>query len=136
MLPEIANVDDLVSQFEETFQERTKTFYINTTNNTVGGIIDEVMALEQSIYLLLNTEADQYIIYPYTYGITTLDLYGKPDYYVMAVIPNRIKDALLTDDRITDVTDFSFESEKNKLHVSFVVKTIYGEIDEEMAVIY
>ena len=139
MLPDamnIENVDDLIADFEENVQENTKTFAINMRDDIIGGFIDGIDALKQSVYLILNTEADQYIIYPYTYGINTLDLFGKPHYYIMAVLPDRIKEALLTDDRITDVSDFEFEVDKNKLHVKFVVTSIYGSFEEETEVIY
>lgn len=139
MLPDtmnIENVDDLIADFEENVQENTKTFAINLTNDTIGGFTDGIDALRQSVYLMLNIEADQYIIYPYTYGINTLDLIGKPSYYVMAVLPDRLKETLFTDDRITDVSDFEFEVDKNKLHVKFVVTSIYGSFEEETEVIY
>ena len=85
---------------------------------------------------MLSIEADQYIIYPYTYGINTLDLIGKPSYYVIAVLPERITETLLSDDRITDVSDFEFEVNKNKITVKFTVHTIYGEVKEETEVAY
>ncbi len=139
MLPnitDIENTDDLIADFEEDVQENTKTFAINMKDNIMGGTIDGLDALRQSIYLMLSIEADQYIIYPYTYGVNTLDLIGKPVYYVMAVIPDRIKETLLTDDRITDVSDFEFEVDGNKLHVKFVITSIYGTFDEETVVIF
>lgn len=136
MLPEMENLDDLILDIEEDEQENTKTFGIDIHNNIVGGMIDGVDAIRQSIYLMLSIEADQYIIYPYTYGITTLDLIGKPIYYVIAVIPDRIKETLLSDDRITDVSDFEFTSEDSKLHVKFIAHTIYGDVDAETVVTY
>lgn len=128
MLPNstnIENTDDLVLDFDENEQERTKTFGLNTKENLIGGMVDGLDALRQSIYFLLSTEADQHIIYPYTYGLTTLDLIGKPTYYVLAVLPDRIKETLLRDNRITDVSDFEFEMNKNKLMIKFVIHTIY-----------
>ena len=174
MLPNIENTDDLILDFEENEQFKTKTFRINVSeqivSNTIissilgklilgkcylgevyektetierieqlyyiNGMVDGLLALQQSILLMLSTEADQYIIYPYTYGITTLDLIGKPSHYVMAVIPERITETLLSDDRITDVSDFEFEVNGNKLTVKFVVHSIYGDIEEETVVIY
>lgn len=143
MLPSIENADDVILNSVEIEQQKTQTFSINTIKfNTIkaqyyiGGKVDRLAALQQNILLMLSIEADQYIIYPYTYGINTLDLIGKPSYYVMAVIPERIKETLLSDDRITDVTDFEFETNGNKLSVKFVVHTIYGDIEEETAVIY
>ena len=132
----VENIDDIVLAFEEAKQEQTKTFGLNMTKNIVAGVVDGLIALQQSIYLMLSIEADQYIIYPHTYGMKTLDLIGKPSHYVMAVIPERIKETLLTDDRITNVSDFEFEINGNKLTVKFVVHTIYGEMEEETVVIY
>lgn len=138
MLPNIENTDDLILDVESEEQENTKTYAIRqiTAIPYIGGMIDGVEALKQHIYLTLNTEADQYIIYPYTYGLQTLDLIGKPHYYVMAIIPDRIRDALLSDDRITDVTDFEFTADGKKLHVQFIVHSIYGNLEEEAVVTY
>jgi hypothetical protein len=138
MLPNISNienVDDLVADFEENVQEDTKTFAINTNDNNISGFVDGLDSLIQSVYLMLNIEADQYIIYPYTYGVNTLDLIGKPVHYVEAVLPDRIKETLLSDDRITDVSDFEFTADKSKLHVKFTVTSIYGTFDQETVVI-
>jgi hypothetical protein len=136
MLPQSENIDDLLSGFNEEV-ETTKTFAIKISEDIIGGTIDGLDALQQAIYLRLSIEADQHIIYSYPYGLQTLDLIGKPIYYVAAVIPDRIKKTLLDDNRITDVTDFDFETNKGKLTVKFVVHTIYGEnITEEVTVTY
>lgn len=128
-------MDDLILE-NEYEQQNTQTFAINSVGNSVGGKVDDLEALRQSIYLMLSIEADQYIIYPYTYGLTTLDLIGKPNYYVAAVLPERIKETLLQDERINDVSDFEFEVSGNKMTVKFVVHTIYGDTNEETVVMY
>ena len=118
---------------------RLNTYKIQTSvepDHVLSGMIDGLAALRQSIYLLLGIESDQYIIYPYTYGLQTIDLYGKSSDYVMSIIPERITDALLRDDRIESVSDFEFVVNGNKLTVKFVVHSIYGDIEEETAVIY
>lgn len=118
---------------------RLNTYKIQTNTSpahVISGMIDGLAALRQSIYLMLGIESDQYIIYPYTYGLQTIDLYGKSSEYVMAIIPERITDTLLNDDRIESVSDFEFDINGNKLTVKFVVHSIYGDIDEETAVIY
>lgn len=136
MLPITENLDDLVLQFDEVEQEKTQTFRIDLTKNIIVGKIDGLEALKQSIYLMLNIEADQHIIYPWDYGITTIDLIGKPNHYVMAIIPERIRETLLKDNRIVDVSDFEFDVHKNKVGVKFTVSTIYGDFAEEMVVDY
>lgn len=145
MLPYSENIDDLVAQLEEDEIEQTKTFAIKSLptsqqltglESLISGTIDDVSALKQSIYLILNIEADKFIIYPYTYGIQTMDLIGKPSYYVVALLPERIKSALMNDNRVVDVSDFEFEINKNKIRVQFVVSTIYGSMNEETVVVY
>lgn len=134
MLPYGENIDDLILDFEEDVVESTQTFELNTLENIVGGKIDDLAALQQTIYLMLSTEADQYLIYSYTYGLQTVDLIGKPIHYVMAVLPIRIKETLMSDDRITDVSDFEFEMDKRKLKIRFRIQTIYGEDIEADAI--
>jgi Protein of unknown function (DUF2634). len=41
---------------------------------------------------------------------------------------------LTQDSRITGVDDFSFNANKGKVHVSFTVNTIFGEIEAEKVV--
>ena len=136
MIPITENLDDLVLQFDETEQAKTQTFGIDLTKNIIVGRIDDLDALRQRIYLRLSIEADQYIIYPWNYGITTLDLIGKSNNYVVAIIPERIRETLLRDKQILDVSDFEFDVHKNKINVKFTVSTIYGDFKEETVVIY
>ena len=107
--------------------------HLNT--QTVQGFCDGKEAVKQAIFRILSTERYQYIIYPWYYGVETLDLYGEPVTWVCPELERRITEALLTDTRITDVTDFEFDlSVKKVVHVTFTVNTIYGEIDAEKEV--
>ena len=46
-----------------------------------------------------------------------------------------MKEALLQDDRITGVDNFEFDtSKKGVVSVKFTVHTLFGDLDEEMAV--
>ena len=79
--------------------------------------------------------ANQYIIYPWYYGIETLDLYGEPVTWVCPELERRISEALAVDERITGVTDFEFDlTVKGVVHAYFTVKTIYGDIKAEKGV--
>jgi hypothetical protein len=118
---------------------RLNTYKIQTNvspTNMISGTIDGLAALQQSIYFMLSIESDQYIIYPYTYGLQTIDLYGKASDYIMAILPERITNTLLSDDRITGVSDFEFEVNGRNLNVKFIVHSIYGDIDEETVVTF
>lgn len=121
---------------EFVFEEQpTRTYKMNLQNNTVCGYSDEQEAMEQAIFKVLNTERYENLIYSGNYGVETQDLFGQPISYVCPEIERRIKEALLCDSRIQSVENFLFEeNRKGELHVSFTVKTIFGEVNSEKVV--
>lgn len=106
-----------------------------TNADRISGYIDGLEAVIQAIYLILSTERYRFIIYSWDYGIELLDLFGKQMPYVTAILPGRIRDALIQDDRITDVADFEFETHGNKLHTTFNVITDLGVISTALEVV-
>jgi len=114
----------------------TNTYRLQVNENRITKHVDGLKAMEQCIYKILNTERYKYVIYNWNYGIELDDLYGKPIPYVKAELPRRITEALLVDDRITDVYDFVFNptNSKNTLSVSFTAKTIHGDINSSKEV--
>ncbi len=132
MIP--SNVGFLDQDFEVT-ELPTKTYKMEIEGDHVRGYVDERDAMAQAVYRILNTERYQYVIYPWSYGIETWDLYGEPVNYVCAELPRRIEEALLVDTRILDVTDFEFDiSKRGVVYTTFTVETIYGDIQAEKAV--
>lgn len=111
-----------------------RTYKINTNSNRINGYTNDLDAVIQTIYLILGTERYMFDIYSWDYGVELHNLIGKPMPYVMSEIPRRIKDALITDDRIEDVIDFEFEPDGKTLHVSFTVVTNVGGIPMSMEV--
>lgn len=104
------------------------------TDSRMNGYTDDLIALQQAIYLILGTERYQHIIYSWDYGIELLDLFGKPTTYVLAVLPRRVIEALTQDDRITDVVDFEFDVKKGKVHTTFTVISTLGNVSAELEV--
>lgn len=125
--------DDLQSDFE--FEDETSnTYKMNLNESTIAGYVDEREAMVQAIYLILNIERYEYLIYSWDYGIELTDLFGQPIPFVLPELKRRITEALMQDTRITGVDDFSFDTNKGKVHVSFTVNTIFGEIEAEKVV--
>lgn len=133
----IPNIPLLENEIEE-IQIPTRTYKIEVRvdglDDRINGYSDGLDAIRQTIYLILNTERYEYIIYSWNYGVELLDLFGKPMNYVMSEIPRRVKEALTQDDRISDVTNFEFDVQRNKLHTTFVVETESGNISTELEV--
>ena len=91
--------------------------------------------IDYSAERVQTSPSGQYIIYPWYYGIETLDLYGEPVTWVCPELERRISEALAVDERITGVTDFEFDlTVKGVVHAYFTVKTIYGDIKAEKGV--
>ena len=102
--------------------------------NRINGLLDDLDAVEQSVYLILGTERYKFPIYSWDYGVELADLFGKPMPFVMAELPERIKEALKVDERISNVTDFEFTQNGKKLEVSFTVVTDAGNLETALEV--
>ena len=133
MLPEINILTEELTEIE--YPTNTYQIKHGTDNDRVVGYTDDLEAVKQAIYLILNIERYDYLLYSWDYGVELKDLFGKPMPYVMSELPDRIKEALTMDNRITDVVDFEFERNKNKLHTTFTVITIYGNLPYSVEVI-
>lgn len=113
----------------------SKQHRMDLDKNRILGTCDGLEAVKQSIFKILNTERYSYLIYSWNYGIELKDLYGQSPMYACPEIERRVKEALFQDDRITGVDDFEFDiSRKGVVSVSFTVRTIFGDLNEEMAV--
>lgn len=117
-----------------TVAEPSYTFKLNPENENIKGFVDDLEAIKQAIYLTLNINRYEYVIYDWNYGVEFNDLVGVEKDYAKVLIESRIKDALLQDDRIEAVTDFEFVQNKKSITAYFVVKTIFGDIEMEKAV--
>ncbi len=103
----------------------------------INGFCDELEALEQVIYKILSTERYKYNIYSWNYGIELDNLFGKPVNYVVLELEKRIKDALMIDNRIKDITNFAYDvKRRNVVIVNFDVITIFGDISIKKEVNY
>ncbi|MBH6876700.1 DUF2634 domain-containing protein, partial [Clostridioides difficile] len=107
-------------------QEPSKTFKLNIEKNRVDGICDDVEALKQTIFLILNTERYEHLIYSRNYGVELNDLIGEPISYVIPELERRITEALIQDDRIENIDNFEFQNIKGKVQCRFSVHTKYG----------
>lgn len=125
---------DLEYDQMEVVEEPSKTFRMDMANNKMLGKADELEALKQAIYLRLSIEKYEHLIFSSDYGIELEDLFGEPVTYVIPELQRRITEELLKDDRINNVDDFTFTESKGSVAASFIVYTIFGDIDQELEV--
>ena len=119
MLPESANYE-LISDYDD-LEQTSITYKLDKE--------DYKEIIRQAVYLILMTERYDYAMYSWNYGIELNDLFGRERQYVIPMLMSRIKEALLQDDRILNVTDFNFSIKHNVYNVSFTVVTKYYNVD-------
>ena len=112
----------------------TFTHKLNIDETLIMGFTDGLEAMKQAIYLILNIERYDYLIYSWNYGIELVDLFGRPITFVLPELKRRITEALMQDERIQSVDAFLFETKKGKVHATFTAHTIFGDVDAERVV--
>ncbi len=116
---------------------QNNNYKMNIKKEDVKGYVDNIEAMPQVIYKILNTQRYQYMIYSWNYGIELDDLLGEDVRYVCSEIEYRVKEALLQDDRITEVHSFTFDTNtKKSVLAEFVVETIFGSVESSKVVNY
>ena len=126
-LPTTGENLDLITFAVET--QPSYTHKLDIDHDRVRGMTDEQDAVLQAVYLILNVERYAYPIYSRNYGSELVDLIGQPMDYAMSEMKRRITDALMQDDRITGVDDWTFETGRKSVLVRFTVYPIYGELE-------
>ena len=108
----------------------SQTYAVDFENGVVQSSIDSIDAIRQSIIKILLTDRYAYEIYDGYYGNELFTLIGKPYEYVIIEIPRMIKDALLRDERILNVSNYKFKRTAiDSIEIEFDVETIYGKLN-------
>ena len=134
MIPVLSNDNGELENLEIE-EQPTLTYKMDKEAERIVGTAEELEAVRQAVYKILQTERYEYLIYSGDYGIELKDLYGQPVSYVCPELERRISEALLWDSRIQSVENFEFDtSVKGAVRVSFRVNTVFGGIDLEKEV--
>lgn len=113
----------------------TKTYKIDLVNKRIIGTVEDSAAVMQFIQKVLSTDKYAYEIYDWYYGNELMKLVGASYDYAITRIPNIFREALLVDDRIIDVRDFTFtQNGIDTVTVVCVVDTVYGSVQYEQEV--
>lgn len=122
----------------KTYGDDTDSFHPSKTwrlsGNRLQGMIDGKEAAAQAADLALSTERFFYDIFSYDYGVEFADLIGQDREYGKADLQRRIEEALGEDDRITGISDFTIDFDREAANVRFTVNTIFGDFNTERSV--
>lgn len=129
MIPEEkGNYIDLIDDDFDYVEQTSNTYAIDYENNRIIGYVDGIEAVKQAIYLILQTEKYEYLIYD-EYGSELWHLFGQNYAIVIPELERCIKEALLRDTRIIAIHNFKIERNGNKRICLFDVESIFGDID-------
>lgn len=134
MIP--AENDLLTEDLELDEDMPSKDYRLRIEEQRINNYVDELNAMQQVVYKILNTERYDYQVYSWNYGVELRDLFGKHISYVIPEVQRRITEALIQDDRIESVDSFSFERKKGSVLAKFTVHTIFGDFGAESEVEY
>lgn len=106
------------------------TYRLNDDTRRIVGKVDGIEAIKIAISKMMTTERYSRVIYSGQYGIELEKMIGKDYDYIKATLEKTVLDALMIDDRIIGIENFNVnQSSLDKMEASFIVKTIFGEID-------
>ena len=128
--------DETIGRESYTYRQPDLTYRLGST--TVAGKIDKLESIKQAVYHILSTERYSSPIYDDNYGVELEQYIGKDIGYIQADIENTLKEALIQDDRITNVVVNDVkksDKQKNACVIEFTVYTIYGNYNENMNIL-
>lgn len=111
----------------------SRTYRLDMQNGRLAGMVDGQEAMEQAIFKILQTQLFEHDIYSDQYGFAGAGLIGKSPAYVISELKKKIREALLSDGRISAVDQFVFDvgEARDALSVSFRVTTIFSAFQIE-----
>lgn len=113
----------------EEVEPSNKTYRLDFKSKRIVGNVDNLEAVTQSIYKILNTERQSQVIYDMDYGIELERFIGQDEDFVKADIQRTVTEAILSDDRVTEVSNFIIgDLNGDTLDISLDVETIFGTV--------
>lgn len=125
MIPE-----SITLKVNESEVQPSLTFGVDFVNKKISGKVDEFEAVFQAIEKILSTAKYANVIYDWYYGNEIQNLVGKDFSFVETELPRIVEEAVLQDDRVKSVSDFSIKRvDSETLEAVFHISTIFGDTE-------
>ena len=97
----------------------------------IKGYVDNEDSLAQAIYFILSTERYQYASMSDKVGVELQELYGDNDPVIELILASTIREAILADDRVQEISSLEIERiERDTFSVKVEVLSNIGETVE------
>ncbi|MCC8435488.1 DUF2634 domain-containing protein [Brevibacillus sp. M2.1A] len=111
----------------EAQEQPSLTWKLDLENKRITQMVDGLEAVKQAVFIILETQRFQYLIYSFDFGSELEGLIGKSPLFVQSEIRRLIKEALLQDERVIDVQNVTFQTEGDSMLVEFTVVSVFGD---------
>ncbi|BBI32053.1 DUF2634 domain-containing protein [Cohnella abietis] len=116
----------------ESVQQPSRTYRLDLINKRMAGVVDGLEAVRQAVLKILQTDRFDHYVYSGDYGSEISRLGGGTPLLMQSQIAHRIKEALLQDDRISDVMDIQITVSGDNALATFTVVTDFGNFTSEV----
>lgn len=119
-----------ITTVEQEREQPSLTYGLDLDRGRILGRVDGLEAVNQAIRKALLTPRFRCLIYNNQYGSeikqTVIAGDASPE-YTETEMPRLVRDALLVDERVLDVYDFSCSFDNEQAYVRFSAKTVFGD---------
>jgi hypothetical protein len=116
-------------------QQPSRTWKLDFEAGRITGMIDNLEAVRQAVFKIMQTQRFAQLIYSFRYGNELDRLIGMSPLYVQSEATRFVQEALSTDDRVRGVENVSISLDGDAMTISFTVVTQYGSFQASQEVI-
>lgn len=129
--PEYIDDEEIVEELVEDKKTPREYGIDFATGQLTGEIVEGLEAIRVWIWMALQAPRYRYYVYTWDYGNEFDSLIGQgyTEEYINAEAQRLTEECLLVNDDIQELSDFNISMSGDKLSISFLVNTIYGEIE-------
>ncbi|MFB4326392.1 DUF2634 domain-containing protein [Priestia sp. BR_2] len=131
MIPETD--EDLLDESLEDLPQPSLTWHIDFDKGRIIGKTDGLVAIQQAVFKVFQTDRFWYDIYSFDYGHELTLLLGSSPEFVQSEATRMIQEALLPDDRIDAVENVEAVINGDQITIRFTVVTVYGSFEQEVS---
>ena len=118
----------------EYVSQPSKTWLINRQTMRVQGGTDDLQSVKQAAEVILSTTRFEWQVYTSNMGTELESLIGEDSSYIESELPRMVEEALLVDDRITEVGNFQHTTYGDTMTWTFTVVSVFGAFSEELTI--
>ena len=105
------------------------TWWRDPQTNRIVGQVDGFQAVAQAVEVMLSVVRFRWQIYKPFFGVTWDGLIGLDVGYVAAELQRRVREAVMIDDRVTGVSNYSYTFDGDNLTAIITVNTVFGPVN-------